>query len=173
MTEQINSNRRGFLTRLSKPVTKAVSGEEKSQRKQARPPKAVDEILFERLCDGCGLCEAACPNSVIEMAKGTALLNLDYNSCSFCEQCSQACPAGALHQSITPFIDLVPRFMDSCNNYMQIDCQACVSSCPVGAIQIEQGELPLVDDSLCNGCGLCRSACYIGAVTLSVRQTPA
>ena len=57
MSEQINSNRRGFLTRLSKPVKAATSYEEKSQRLHARPPRAVDEVLFERLCDGCGLCE--------------------------------------------------------------------------------------------------------------------
>ena len=60
MSEQINSNRRGFLTRLSKPVKAATSYEEKSQRLHARPPRAVDEVLFERLCDGCGLCEQAC-----------------------------------------------------------------------------------------------------------------
>ena len=65
MSEQINSNRRGFLTRLSKPVKAAANYEEKSQRSYARPPRAVDEVLFERLCDGGGLCEQACPNSVI------------------------------------------------------------------------------------------------------------
>lgn len=168
MTEQINSNRRGFLTRLSKPVQAAASYEEKSQRLHARPPRAVDEVLFERLCDGCGLCEQDCPNSVIEIQKGSALLNLDYNSCSMCNKCSEACPTGALHPTVEPYIDLKPNFADSCNNYMQMDCHACQTACSAGAIKIEAGELPNVALDKCNGCGECRSACYIGSVTLNL-----
>ncbi|MEZ8035859.1 ferredoxin-type protein NapF [Vibrio crassostreae] len=170
MSEQINSNRRGFLTRLSKPVKAAANYEEISQRLHARPPRAVDEVLFERLCDGCGLCEQACPNSVIEMLEDRALLNLDYNHCSLCNKCSEVCPTGALHPTVTPYIDLKPSFADSCNNYMQMDCSACQTACSAGAIYIEVGELPMLDKDTCNGCGECRSACYIGSVTLNLTQ---
>jgi len=132
------------------------------------PPRAVDEVLFERLCDGCGLCEQSFPNSVIEILEGSALLNLDYNSCSMCNKCSEACPAGAIHPTLAPYIDLKPNFADSCNNYVQMDCHACQTACSAGAIKIEAVELPSVALDKCNGCGECRSACYIGSVTLSL-----
>ena len=42
-----------------------------------------------------------------------------------------------------------------------IPCNPCVGACPRGAITIDGdiNELPAVDAELCNGCGLCVSAC--------------
>ncbi len=62
--------------------------------------------------------------------------------CSMCNKCSEACPAGAIHPMLAPYIDLKPNFADSCNNYMPMDCHACQTACSAGAIKIEAGELP-------------------------------
>ena len=48
---------------------------------------------------------------------------------------------------------------------------ACVQVCPVGAIT-EGGGLPLRNDEICLGCGLCVSACPEGALHMEVRSRP-
>lgn len=170
MSDSINTQRRGFLTRLSKPIVATYSDYERTPRKSARPPNAVDEALFERLCNGCNRCVESCPNSVIELNDDKAELNLDYNTCSFCKKCIEACQTGALHNTIESVIDLQPSFSTSCNNYLQLECDNCASSCPQQAIVIAEGELPTLNIDYCDGCGLCRSACYIGAVSLVLNQ---
>ena len=166
MIESIDSNRRGFLLRLTKSAQNFNNKEEETPRNEPRPPHAVDEILFVRLCDNCGKCQKACPNSVIEMSNGLAKLNLDYNECSLCEECVKACPSGALHISIPININLRPAFSEGCNNYMQIECKQCQTGCPQSAISIEDGELPKLNEALCNGCGQCRNSCYMGAISM-------
>ncbi|MGR5097004.1 ferredoxin-type protein NapF [Vibrio maritimus] len=167
MSEPINHNRRGFLTRLRKPV-ESMNQPETTPRLVARPPHAVDEALFSRLCDGCGRCQSACSNGVIELNANLAQLNLDYNECSLCEECVSACPTDALHASIPVEINLRPQFAEICNNYLQTECRLCKSSCSQKAITIEADELPNVKDDVCNGCGQCRNSCYIGAITMGL-----
>ena len=166
MIESIDTHRRGFLSRLSKPVQSLNASAEQSKREAPRPPNAVDEALFLRLCNGCGECQQVCPNSVIEMNDERARLNLDYNQCTFCNECTKVCPTGALHASQPEQINLRPSFSASCNNCLDIDCQLCALACQQSAIEIETGETPEVDNSQCNGCGQCRGHCYLGAITM-------
>ncbi|MDG3088443.1 ferredoxin-type protein NapF [Vibrio hannami] len=166
MSELINKNRRGFLSRLSKPIQNISDESEATLRDAPRPPHAVDEALFCRLCDGCEKCRDACPNSVIEIESELARLNLDYNECSLCEECVKACPTGALHTSIDVNISLRPIFSKGCDNYLQLECNQCESGCPFSAITVEDGELPVLNSELCVGCGQCRSSCYVGAISM-------
>jgi dissimilatory sulfite reductase (desulfoviridin) alpha/beta subunit len=46
-------------------------------------------------CDGCGACEARCPDGAIAMQDG--LPRIRRNACLDCGQCVLACPAGAMH----------------------------------------------------------------------------
>lgn len=168
MTESIDNNRRNFLLRLYQPIQACNSAPEITPHSQPRPPYAVNEVLFLRLCDNCGECQKACPNSVIEMSDGVAKLNLDYNECSLCGECLKACPTGALHASMPLKINLHPVFTNTCNNYLQMECQHCQMACPQAAISIEDGELPVLNEDLCNGCGQCRSSCYMGAISMQL-----
>ncbi|MEZ8987742.1 ferredoxin-type protein NapF [Vibrio breoganii] len=166
MTDAIDTNRRGFLTRLSKPVTSLSAQAEPTPRVAVRPPQAVDEALFTRLCDGCGKCADACPNSIVHIREGLARIDMDYNECSLCQECTKVCPTGALNVSIKAHIDLIPSFSQGCDNYLQLACTLCQSSCTLAAIQIEEDELPRLDTALCNGCGQCQSSCYVNAITM-------
>ncbi len=165
MNERINDSRRGFLTCFSQPVKRAQQSEI-TLRSVARPPHAVDEALFSRLCDGCGECQKACPNSVIELSEQLAQLNLDYNECILCGECVRACPTDALHATVPVDINLRPYFSQSCNNYLNMDCQQCASACPQSAISIQPDDLPRINQERCNGCGQCRSSCYASAITM-------
>ncbi len=167
MSESIDHSRRGFLTRLREPV-ESIKQQEITPRLVARPPHAVDEALFSRVCDGCGKCQSVCPNGVIELSANLAQLNLDYNECSLCGECVNTCPTDALHTSIPLDINLRPHFTQICNNYLQIECQQCAGACPKSAITIQEDELPILNNELCSGCGQCRTSCYIGAITMGL-----
>lgn len=65
-------------------------------RVKARPPYAVEESMFTRLCDGCGKCASACPSQIIEMVDGVAALDISYSVCDLCGECKSACPTLAL-----------------------------------------------------------------------------
>lgn len=168
--QDIDTNRRGFLTRVAKPVQQLKADNEVHQRAMPRPPRAVAEPLFEHLCDNCGECVFACPNSIIEKQESNVKVNLDYNSCSFCDACTQVCPTNALHMASIQQIDLIPRFAEVCNNHLGLDCNECQSACSKGAIAIEESEMPELDTDKCNGCGECRAACYIGALSMELAQ---
>lgn len=45
-----------------------------------------------------------------------------------------------------------------------IDCGACVSICPVGAISIKDDWTVEIDDEKCVGCGCCVITCPMKAV---------
>jgi ferredoxin len=48
---------------------------------------------------------------------------------------------------------------DSC-----IGCGACESSCPIGAIQLDNGKAT-VNQSKCTECGACAGSCPVSAIS--------
>ena len=54
-----------------------------------------------------------------------------------------------------------PRLMVNLNKCIQ--CGACISECPYGAIYIGSDGQPLTDRSKCMVCGRCTKVCYTGA----------
>ena len=55
-----------------------------------RPPHAMEEIVFQELCTGCGDCKESCKEFVINIENDLAQLNLDYGYCSQCGECVNA-----------------------------------------------------------------------------------
>jgi ferredoxin len=48
-----------------------------------------------------------------------------------------------------------------------VDCGACVSLCPVKAINISDDWDILIDDQLCIGCGFCTTSCPMKAIKVT------
>lgn len=167
---------RGLLSGAKKTQQQAVV--EPFTRLVARPPTAVDETLLSRLCDGCGECEKACPQHVISMINGKPELHLDCNFCTDCGECQHACPTLALSNTCHS-TGIIPVFSGSCRRMLYGYCDMCAADCPQLAIDLNE-KRPAVLKDKCNGCGQCRTACPMGAIsfTLSpitpkVQETPA
>ncbi len=52
----------------------------------------------ESLCSGCGICQAVCSYSAIELDKERKVANLNKVLCKGCGTCCAACPSGAIEQ---------------------------------------------------------------------------
>lgn len=165
--EHYHVSRRGLFRGLFGGVKKSQPQQQMTViRTVARPPTALDEALFVALCNSCKACEQICPQQVIEWGSDNKpQLNLDYNHCSQCGQCQQACPTKALSAEKAD-TEYRPLFSAGCLNRVSGQCQTCVEQCPQQALTIHDNQQPQLDSSRCDGCGLCRASCYIGAVTL-------
>ena len=141
-------------------------------RMVARPPGAIDELLFQKICTGCSECESACPEKIIHIDGGLARLDVDYGYCSMCGECQKACPTGALHakkshdkQNDT---ELRPNFNTNCQNRLFGECELCAEQCPHQAIAIAALSLPKLDQVKCDGCSRCKQACPFSVITMNL-----
>lgn len=101
-------NRRQFFKSAFAEIASAVldfNAEKKSAKKIQRPPGAVEESLFNKLCTACNECIKVCPHFCIrgsdseEDARiGTPILIEDKAGCKECPEqpCIISCKDGAL-----------------------------------------------------------------------------
>jgi len=89
--------------------------------------------------------------------------------CTRCDACREACTPGALAAD-GPAWTLQLVFESSCIAQANVVCRSCGDCCGVRAIRFppRQGAaaVPVVDESLCNHCGACVSACPVAAIQL-------
>ena len=137
-------------------------------RKAARPPYAVDDDVFLRLCDGCGKCTEACPNNIITLDGGVATLEINYAFCQFCQQCKAVCPTLAL-SSCVENTGLIATISNSCENLYGY-CANCEQSCPYEALHWQEDAKPVIDAEKCKGCGQCASSCYTSMISYVLRS---
>jgi ferredoxin-type protein NapF len=134
-----------------------------------RPPNAQLEPLFLAYCDGCGKCQDACHEAVINIVNEKATLNLSDNSCSLCGECVQVCPTQALNKTQTTIMaELQPKFEAHCDRKFGY-CELCVESCPSQAITINDTNNLQLNNEICLGCGQCQQQCPSAAITLTLQ----
>lgn len=133
-----------------------------------RPPGALDEAEFLRLCTRCDACQDACPHDAVTRAParlrgaaGTPVIDPVAAPCRMCADvpCAVACPTGALRPDGARTLGRAVIGAHDCLAYQGTTCTVCVEQCPVpGAIRSDAGR-PVIDAALCTGCGVCQHVC--------------
>ncbi|MDW7673807.1 MAG: 4Fe-4S binding protein [Bacillota bacterium] len=140
---------------------------------QLRPPFALPEKVFLAACTRCGECINVCPQHILVAAEeksgialGTPTILSKKNYCTMCLMCVKSCTSGALEIEAGQCGKIGRATINnkSCVAYKGSICNNCYQSCLKykGAIKMEKGFLPVIDTTLCDGCGRCVSSCFIG-----------
>lgn len=85
-----------------------------------------------------------------------------------CNCCACHCPGIKAAAAGKKNVQAVSRYRVVFDPQKCIQDYACVHICPVHALS-EDGSLPVRDNNLCLGCGLCVSACPEGALHMEIR----
>lgn len=182
--DRITFFKKGFLM-LMEPFMGAFENlTEVSAPRGLRPPGAVEESLFQRLCTKCDECIKACPQSSIRRAsrleedipEGTPVIVPYEGPCYLCDSlyCVEACPEGALRWMGKEQIRMGIAAVDpkKCFRWRREDlsCDYCYTRCPFPgkAIRMVKGGGPVVMKDACVGCGLCEYYCVTGDKAVTV-----
>ncbi len=146
-----------------------------------RPPGAVEEERFIKLCIRCSRCVEVCPYRTLKRSGsadigdiGTPFIYAEENACKLCTLCTSVCPTGALDPKVQEReqVDIGKARVDEdqCYNYRALNykpgdpepimCNTCFNVCPLrhDAIYLEDGLVPVITQD-CTGCGICVERC--------------
>ena len=151
---------------------------EKERKNAITPPGSIGHDHFTSYCTACHLCISACPTQVLKPAlleygfEGVLQPKMDYGNtfCNYeCTRCSEVCPSGAIMQLTFKEkqkvqVGAVRLRKGRCVVYRdRVACGSCAEHCPTKAVSMKPfvGNLmvPVVNRSLCVGCGACEYAC--------------
>ena len=135
-----------------------------------RPPGAVAEDDFKRLCVQCGQCAGVCSfrsivldTGINPLGSGLPRIEPRRTPCWLCMRCGPACPTGALR-----IVDKYQAAMgtavidrERCYTYSgTILCRTCFERCPLKAraIKLDEKLRPVITKE-CVGCGVCEHVC--------------
>ncbi len=169
---------------LLTPVFRANAvGKRDESGRLIRPPGAVPENEFLSKCIGCGECMKACPTNTLQPCLFSDGLHRLYTpkvvprvaGCEEkCHLCGHVCPTGALRKlpyEEKRFVKIGTAVLDRhrCLAWAQNkEYLVCDEVCPYNAItayvvDTTKGrfKVPVVDEDLCLGCGMCEQHCPI------------
>jgi polyferredoxin len=154
-----------------------------------RPPGVVDDTLFVKRCLRCFQCVRSCPNKIIKitgLGSGFDSLftpHIEYNEygCDYtCQVCQQVCPNYAIPLQPLPEKQKTKMGLAAIDERLCVvfardtNCLVCEEFCPIPNKAIKVVEktkavhgkpivlrYPVVDVSLCNGCGKCEGNCPV------------
>ncbi|MBZ0128838.1 MAG: ferredoxin-type protein NapF [Rhodobacteraceae bacterium] len=139
-----------------------------------RPPGAAAESDFRAACNSCGDCIPVCPENILTAdPDGRPAIRFATGACTFCNACIDACETGALRpgQGSAHLAEVAA----SCLAESAVSCRTCEDQCDEGAIRFRLAlggrASPLIDASLCNGCGACVAPCPAAAIRITRRPT--
>lgn len=153
----------GLFTKLRKPSFPYL-----------RPPGTTNEETFLNRCIRCRVCANVCEAGCIEFftlsdsieKAGTPYVNSRLRACNLCMNCTQVCPTGALEPIERELKDIKAEVRmgeaivveQHCFSFNGKICGVCKDACPVNAITLDRAR-PIVETSLCIGCGRCEERC--------------
>jgi MauM/NapG family ferredoxin protein len=153
-----------------------------------RPPGAVPEEEFLRLCLRCGACMQACPSNGLQPTYFLAGLAGMFSPVlvprrgpceAGCNACGRVCPSRALRslpleEKQRAKIGGALVLRAKCLAWEQDKrCVVCQEVCPYGAVSLrslpgQQAPVPLVKAERCFGCGACECHCPVASPAIVV-----
>ncbi|MBF0219710.1 MAG: ferredoxin-type protein NapF [Gammaproteobacteria bacterium] len=147
-----------------------------AERAPLRPPWSLSETEFIARCERCDECVKVCENHILVRGDG-GFPSVDFSlgSCSFCAKCVAVCKPQALHHgSDTPW-HYQATINKSCLSLQGITCRSCGDGCEPRALRFRLATggraEPLINTTLCNGCGDCFYRCPVKAITMQSSET--
>lgn len=157
-----------------------IPKEKPGRKRKITPPGSISHSNLEGNCTSCQLCISSCPNGVLRpsMAIATFMqpeMSYEHGYCRpECTRCSEVCPTGAIlkieqaDKSSTK-IGQASVNLERCLSATEgVNCGKCSIKCPVQAIvmtPVNPGDesilMPIVNESLCIGCGACEHLCPV------------
>lgn len=145
-----------------------------------RPPGALDEAEFLATCLRCGKCAQVCPRKAIligrgdkGLAIGTPYIEPRRAACDLCLDCVPVCASGALRpvEKAAVRMGLAEINRDTCLAWLGDECKVCYTACPFynQAIRLEDHKRPVVDKTVCTGCGICEHVCILDPPAVVVK----
>jgi polyferredoxin/formate hydrogenlyase subunit 6/NADH:ubiquinone oxidoreductase subunit I len=154
-----------------------------------RPPGVLDEERFAQRCLRCFQCVRSCPNRIIKISPLSGdpasaftprILYEEYGCDYYCQVCQQVCPNYAIPLQPLELKQRTPMGFariheERCVVYAEgTNCLVCEEFCPVPEKAIKvvtetrvvdgretELRLPVMDLSLCIGCGVCQVNCPV------------
>ena len=154
-----------------------LRGDYKGKNAPIRPPWAGAENSFLNLCDSCGDCIEKCPTNIIQKGRGDyPVINFNAGECLFCNECADACTPNALKiiEDQQPWSIIASINTDSCLAFKGVECRSCYDPCEVKSINMKPRlggvSIPVLDTTLCTGCGACFAICPSKAINMNTNQ---
>ncbi|MEZ0155758.1 MAG: 4Fe-4S dicluster domain-containing protein [Candidatus Reddybacter sp.] len=142
--------------------------------------KAVGTPALDLLNKGCHLCSdwpcvQACGEGALNLPE---LISNQQSASEELESSQESSDNDSDNKSAAATAQPLPKLASasinkqSCLPYSGPECGACEASCPVPGALLWDGHLPLIDNTTCVGCGLCRQACIMqpSAINIAARQ---
>ncbi|HEX3018752.1 MAG TPA: 4Fe-4S binding protein [Chitinispirillaceae bacterium] len=169
---------------LMLPVFRATGiSKNDNHGKLIRPPGTIPEEQFMARCLACGECMKVCPTNTLQPCMFTDGFSRLYTpkvvpriaGCEEkCNLCGNVCPTGAIRKlplEEKQFVKIGTAVLDHhrCLAWAQNkECLVCDEVCPYNAIEARVVEtvkgrfkVPVVNEDLCIGCGMCEQHCPI------------
>jgi ferredoxin-type protein NapF len=128
--------------------------------------------------DGCRACErycvSACTQRIVYIhpedhrLAGLPYLDFTQAGCTFCGDCSAACPVDIPAISSTQRLGSARLNQVECLAWNSIICMSCIGACRLGALSMDRQRRPTMDADHCTGCGFCVARCPVQALEVEL-----